>query len=332
MEEAKNFTIGNCDKVMSNNNYVDDNNEDSYTYYNYKNTFPNNGNYNTYSTDNNYTIHQNRYNTEENDDMGNRLLQLEKDREFLIQKNNELENNIKRLENIITKSLKIKSNDKGTPKKNMENKGNFNNKGVLISQTERIKRQNHNSTLAKSKNKINVSKSIEILHPNKVKKQKLRSSSTKDVRDQPNGNITNPNQKFQSVRQKHERENKELKQQIKEMQRRVADLKDEIKLNNLQEKGDSYLRYELDIWKERTETIGRDYVQNLNAIKKQLFSDKNEYISEINYTKQLCTIQLNAIKEKYQNTINKQNYLIDLYSKQNSEIKKRLDKVRSIFH
>lgn len=332
MEEAKNFTIGNCDKVMGNNNYIDDNNEDSYTNYNYKNTFPNNVNYNTYSTDNNNnTIYQNRYNTEENNDMGNRLLQLEKDREFLIQKNNELENNIKRLENIITKSLKINLN-KGTPKKKMENKGIFNNKNILISQTERIKRQNHNSTLTKSKNKINVSKSIEILHPNKIKKQKLRSSSTKNIRDQPNSNITNSRQKFQSVRQKHERENIELKQQIKEMQRKVADLKDEIKLNNLQEKGDSYLRYELDIWKERTETIGRDYVQNLNAIKKQLYSDKNEYISEINYTKQLCTIQLNTIKEQYQNAINKQNYLIELYSKQNSEIKKRLDKVRSIFH
>ena len=116
------------------------------------------------------------------------------------------------------------------------------------------------------------------------------------------------------------------------MQRKIADLNDEIKLINLQEKGDSYLRYELDIWKERTETIGRDYVQNLNAIKKQLFSDKNEYLSEISNTKQLCTLQLNTIKEKYQNAINKQNYLINLYSQQNAEIKKRLDKVRSIFH
>lgn len=332
MEESKNFTIGNCDKVLSHDNYIDDNNEDSYTYYNYKNTFPNNGNFNTYSTDNHYTIHQNRYNTEDNDDMQSRLLQLEKDREFLIQKNNELENNIKRLENIITKSLKINSNDRGTPKKNMDKKGSFNNKNTMISQTERIKSQNHNSTLTKSKNKINVSKSIEILHPTNGKKQKQRSSSTKDVRNQSNNNILNPNQKFQSVRQKHERENRELKKQIQEMQRKIADLNDEIKLNNLQEKGDSYLRYELDIWKERTETIGRDYVQNLNAIKKQLFSDKNEYLSEISNTKQLCTLQLNTIKEKYQNAINKQNYLINLYSQQNAEIKKRLDKVRSIFH
>ena len=30
MEESKNFTIGKCDKVVSDNNYIDDNNEDSY--------------------------------------------------------------------------------------------------------------------------------------------------------------------------------------------------------------------------------------------------------------------------------------------------------------
>ena len=49
----------------------------------------------------------------------------------------------------------------------------------------------------------------------------------------------------------------------------------------LQEKGEGYLQYELELWKQKTETIGRDFIDNLNQIKEKLYYDKLDYQNQI---------------------------------------------------
>ena len=49
----------------------------------------------------------------------------------------------------------------------------------------------------------------------------------------------------------------------------------------LQEKGEGYLKYKLELWKQKTETIGRDFIDNLNQIKEKLYYDKLDYQNQI---------------------------------------------------
>lgn len=252
-----------------------------------------NKNFNYDNEDENYIYY--RCNTNNNEDTERRLAQLEKDKEFLLKKNIELENNINRLETIINTTMNIK------PINNKVNKVSvLSNKNSVITKrsvsTNRKKRTASNKSTSKNKIKIN------------------------------------PNEKYQSVKQKQEKENKELKRTVAEMEKMISDLNDEIKLNNLEEKGESYLRYELEIWKQRTDTIGKEFISNLNELKKTLFNDKNEYMNQIEETKQICNCSFNDIKEKSINAINKQNYLIEKYTKENAEIKKKLNKIKSIVH
>lgn len=252
-----------------------------------------NKNFNNDNEDENYIYY--RCNTNNNEDTERRLAQLEKDKEFLLKKNIELENNINRLETIINTTMNIK------PINNKVNKVSvLSNKNSVITKrsvsTNRKKRTASNKSTSKNKIKIN------------------------------------PNEKYQSVKQKQEKENKELKRTVAEMEKMISDLNDEIKLNNLEEKGESYLRYELEIWKQRTDTIGKEFISNLNELKKTLFNDKNEYMNQIEETKHICNCSFNDIKEKSINAINKQNYLIEKYTKENAEIKKKLNKIKSIVH
>ena len=243
-----------------------------------------NKNFNNDNEDENYIYY--RCNTNNNEDTERRLAQLEKDKEFLLKKNIELENNINRLETII--------NNKVNKVSVLSNKNSVITKRSVS--TNRKKRTASNKSTSKNKIKIN------------------------------------PNEKYQSVKQKQEKENKELKRTVAEMEKMISDLNDEIKLNNLEEKGESYLRYELEIWKQRTDTIGKEFISNLNELKKTLFNDKNEYMNQIEETKHICNCSFNDIKEKSINAINKQNYLIEKYTKENAEIKKKLNKIKSIVH
>lgn len=49
----------------------------------------------------------------------------------------------------------------------------------------------------------------------------------------------------------------------------------------LQEKGEGYLKYKLELWKQKTETIGRDCFDNLNKIKEKLYYEKLDYQNQI---------------------------------------------------
>lgn len=243
--------------------------------------------------DENYTYY--RCNTNNNEDTERRLAQLEKDKEFLLKKNIELENNINRLETIINSSLNIKP----------------------------ITNVKQNKVVTKTK-PIHTKRSISSNRKNRSKSNN-RSTSRNKIK-------INPNEKYQSVKQKQEKENKELKRTVAEMEKMISDLNDEIKLNNLEEKGESYLRYELEIWKQRTDNIGKELISNLNELKKTLFNDKNDYINQIEETKRICNCSLNDIKERSINAINKQNYLIEKYTQENAQIKKKIDKIKSIVH
>ena len=111
-----------------------------------------NKNFNNDNEDENYIYY--RCNTNNNEDTERRLAQLEKDKEFLLKKNIELENNINRLETIINTTMNIK------PINNKVNKVSvLSNKNSVITKrsvsTNRKKRTASNKSTSKNKIKIN---------------------------------------------------------------------------------------------------------------------------------------------------------------------------------
>jgi hypothetical protein len=104
---------------------------------------------------------------------------------------------------------------------------------------------------------------------------------------------------FKTLKEKDEYDNIYLKDLISKKQREIKQLKDDLRIVYLQEKGEGYLQYELELWKQKTETIGRDFIDNLNQIKEKLYYDKLDYQNQIKQLKQLCEFNFKNSYENY---------------------------------
>ena len=100
---------------------------------------------------------------------------------------------------------------------------------------------------------------------------------------------------FKTLKEKDEYDNIYLKDLISKKQKEIKQLKDDLRIVYLQEKGEGYLQYELELWKQKTETIGRDFIDNLNQIKEKLYYDKLDYQNQIKQLKQLCEFNLKIL-------------------------------------
>ena len=89
----------------------------------------------------------------------------------------------------------------------------------------------------------------------------------------------------------------------------------------LQEKGEGYLQYELELWKQKTETIGRDFIDNLNQIKEKLYYDKLDYQNHIKQLKQLCEFNFKNSYENYEDIISKQEFSIKNLFDKNEDLR-----------
>ena len=61
---------------------------------------------------------------------------------------------------------------------------------------------------------------------------------------------------------------------------------------------------------KKTETIERDFIDNLNQIKEKLYYDKLDYQNQIKQLKQLCEFNFKNTYEKCEDIISKQEFLI----------------------
>ena len=115
---------------------------------------------------------------------------------------------------------------------------------------------------------------------------------------------------FKTLKEKDEYDNTYLKELIAKKQREINQLKDDLRIVYLQEKGEGYLQYELELWKQKTETIGRDFIDNLNQIKEKLYYNKLDYQNQIKQLKQLCEFNFKNSYENYEDIISNQEFLI----------------------
>lgn len=252
-----------------------------------------------------------------------RIEQLEKDREFLLKKNIEFENNFARLEKVIYNVCSLRNN-------NTNNNGNTNNHS-------NSNNNKHKKLLPRSTSSISI---IKQPHNNN---QRRNSATTKMIKSHSLINITKHNNnnkqipkrsqtKFTSLKEKEKITNTTLKQKINQLQNKIKVLEEELYYSTLAVKGYTYLNKELHSWQRKTEVIGKDMYDKLDELKHTLFNDKKIFSDEVLKTKKLCDASITAIQEKFQDTLNRQEFLIEMYTEQNQQIKKRLQKIRNIFY
>ena len=164
---------------------------------------------------------------------------------------------------------------------------------------------------------------------------KSRISTKNDYQRSKSINLTgNKNKKvtFKTLKEKDEYDNTYLKELIAKKQREINQLKDDLRIVYLQEKGEGYLQYELELWKQKTETIGRDFIDNLNQIKERLYYDKIDYQNQIKQLRNLCDYNFKKINENCGNTINKQEFIINDLLDKNNDLRKRVERMKNIFN
>ncbi len=61
---------------------------------------------------------------------------------------------------------------------------------------------------------------------------------------------------------------------------------------------------------KKTETRGRDFIDNLNQIKEKIYYKKLDYQNQIKQLKQLCEFSFKNSYENYEDIISKQEFLI----------------------
>ena len=137
---------------------------------------------------------------------------------------------------------------------------------------------------------------------------------------------------FKTLKEKDEYDNTYLKELIAKKQREINQLKDDLRIVYLQEKGEGYLQYELELWKQKTETIGRDFIDNLNQIKERLYYDKIDYQNQIKQLKNLCEDNFILMHENCENIVNKQEFIINDLLDKNNDLRKRVERMKSIFN
>ena len=137
---------------------------------------------------------------------------------------------------------------------------------------------------------------------------------------------------FKTLKEKDEYDNTYLKELIAKKQREINQLKDDLRIVYLQEKGEGYLQYELELWKQKTETIGRDFIDNLNQIKERLYYDKIDYQNQIKQLKNLCEDNFILMHENCENIVNKQEFIIKDLLEKNNDLRKRVERMKSIFN
>ena len=137
---------------------------------------------------------------------------------------------------------------------------------------------------------------------------------------------------FKTLKEKDEYDNTYLKELIAKKQREINQLKDDLRIVYLQEKGEGYLQYELELWKQKTETIGRDFIDNLNQIKERLYYDKIDYQNQIKQLKNLCEDNFILMHENCENIVNKQEFIIKDLLEKNNDLRKRIERMKSVFN
>ena len=294
------------------------------------------------------------YNTEKKSD--SRIKHLEKENSDLLERNRNLEERLKQLEQYIS-SNPIQANNANIYNINLNNNNNTNCISSSKNKTIKSKKSsNYNQNLKKSKNlnmssdeiKTNQSQNLNSnLRTNPIinkKNNNIKNSqylSTKKSNKSfkinqskilPSAILKNKNGiEFKNERERDEYNVKILNDMIKEKKKEIESLEYELKLQEMAQKGEGYLDYELNLWQKKTNTLSTVFYQQFNNIKSEAFLDKNEFQNLIHNMKKICEKNQSYEENICEEILNKQMWFINNLDNKNKDIKNRLEKMKNIF-
>lgn len=270
-----------------------------------------------------------------------------------MERNKNLEEKLKQLENYIT-SNPIQTNNANIYNINLNSNGNKNklsiSKNIIKNKrkktpsllrnsrksTELNKSQNSNISTNKNRNNLNTNNSKKNINNNSqilsTKKSIRTSGSNIKSKKLPSNILKNKNGiEYKTERERDEYNLKILNDLINEKNREIESLEYEIKLQNIAQKGEGYLDYELNLWQKKTNTLSTVFYQQFNNIKSEAYLDKNEFQNLIHNMKIICEKNQTYEENICEEILNKQNYFINCLDSKNKDIKRRLDKMKNIF-
>ena len=288
----------------------------------------------------NYQNNENKYSTQTS-----RIKHLMKENSDLIERNKNLEQRLKLLEKYVSANP-VQTNNANIYNINLSS--NNNNNPIPL----KIKRKN-SFQYPKNKNttkKINLSKSNNLSRSTKKIRPKLttnnRNNNTLSITTNDN-KTNNVNHSYTFTKSKNintnitnknglnfkERNNyniKILNEMIEEKRNEIDSLEYELRLQEIAQRGEGYLDYELDLWQKKTNTLSTVFYQQFNSLKSEAYLDKNEFQNLIRNMKKICEKNQSYEENICQDIINKQNWLINSLDNKNKDIKRRLEKMKNI--
>ena len=312
-----------------------------------------------------YTNKNNDYYTENGSEI--RLRHLEKENSDLLERNKNLEERLKQLEQYITTTQVQTSNNNvfrmnptnrkisnptSTKSKrtktpislNISCKSNVINTNAknLNTSSSKIRQSYINGSNSKNINRSNISNISNITKTNNNSSQ---YSSTKKTGIRSNNNSVGlnksklssnilRNKKGKEIKNDKERDEYNLKilnEMIMDKKKEIENLEYELKLQEISQKGEGYLDYELNLWQKKTNTLSTFFYQQFNNIKSEAYLDKNEFQNLIHNMKKICEKNQSYEENICEEIINKQMWFINNLDNKNKDIKKRLEKMKNIF-
>ena len=291
----------------------------------------------------NYQNNENKYSTQTS-----RIKHLMKENSDLIERNKNLEQRLKLLEkyvstnpvqsnnaniyninlnsnnsNPISTKIKKKNSFQYTKNKNVPKKINLSKSNNLSKSTKKIRpkisNNNRNNKIKNTlsitnydTNRNNINRSYNFTKPKNISTNIANSNIELDMKERKDYNI------------------KILNELIEEKKNEIDSLEYELKLQELAQRGEGYLDYELNLWQKKTNTLSTVFYQQFNSLKSEAYLDKNEFQNLIRNMKKICEKNQSYEENICQDIINKQNWFINDLNNKNKDIKKRLEKMKNI--
>ena len=288
-----------------------------------------------------------------------RLKHLEKENSDLLERNRNLEERLKQLEQYIS-SNPVQTSNANIYNINLNNNNNNNN--IPSAKNKKIKTKkppNNNYKINKSQ-KLN--ESSDKIKQSRTKNLNLNLNNMPNINKNKKNNNNVNNSQYLSTKKsnksfklnqskilpstilknkngieiKNERERDEynikiLNEMIIEKKKEIESLEYELKLQQIAQKGEGYLDYELNLWQKKTNTLSTIFYQQFNNIKSEAYLDKNEFQNLIHNMKKICEKNQSYEENICEEILNKQMWFINSLDNKNKDIKNRLEKMKNIF-
>ena len=288
----------------------------------------------------NYQNNQKKYESETN-----RVKHLLKENSDLIERNKNLEQRLKILEQYVSTN-QVQTNNANIYNINLSSNNNNQKRSIKNKRKKSAHLKKQNSKTINNSKSINLSKSTKKIRPklliNRNDKNSLIINYSDNNKNKTNlsfnlNRLRNTDSNFFksgnefNLKEKNEYNLKILKEMIEEKKNEIDSLGYELKLQQLAQKGEGYLDYELNLWQKKTNTLSSIFYQRFNNLKSEAYLDKNEFQNLIRNMKKICEKNQTYEENICQDIISKQIWFINSLDNKNKDIKRRLEKMQNIF-